>query len=275
MAWEPRNRSNCYYYGGKRQGNRIIKEYLGRGITAALIAAALLKQKEHRHALWKKRRELFQGLQVIHSHIRSFLRFSGQIQRLLRFIERDTREGILISLTQEFSMANQTEEPILLPMNQPIDEVLTRAKQRDPHVLPQVRQLIEQKPELWQRMMDLARQAQEAQIHALAGDDQILKAAVLSKFNALKKELGDGCSNPLEQIIIERILISWLQIQHTDLLFAKTPASDSALTKLLHKRADLCQGRLQRAITQLQAMRKPIPPTRKKEVRLYASMATE
>ena len=264
MAWEPRN-CNRYYYTVKRQGNQIIKEYLGRGIAAALIAATLLKQKEHRHALWKNRRALLHSLQAIHRRIRSFLRFSRQIQRLQRFIQRDAQR-LLETLSQAvYPMPNQIEEPVLLPIAPAIDETINRATHGDIQILPQLRQLIEQKPQLWQQMTDLARQAQEAQLNALAGENETLKAAILTEFNALKKELGDGTSNPLEQIIIERILISWLQVQHTDLLFAKTPASDSRLTKLLQTRADQCQGRLQRAITQLQAMRTPKQPQKRKK----------
>ena len=266
MAWENRNRSDRYYYAGRKVHGAVIKEYLGRGIAAALIAATLLKQKEHRHALWKNRRTLLHSLQAIHRRIRSFLRYSRQIQRLHRFIQRDARERILEALSQaEYPMPNQIEEPVLLPTAPAIDETINRATHGDIQILPQLRQLIEQKPLLWQQMTDLARQAQEAQLNALAGENETLKAAILTEFNALKKELGDGTSNPLEQIIIERILISWLQVQHTDLLFAKTPASDSRLTKLLQIRTDQCQGRLQRAITQLQAMRTPKQPQKRKQ----------
>ena len=53
-------------------------------------------------------------------------------------------------------------------MTPAIDETLYRAIHGDIQILPQLRQLIEQKPLLWQQMTDLARQAQEAQLHALA-----------------------------------------------------------------------------------------------------------
>ena len=169
----------------------ITKEYLGRGITAALIAATLLKQKEHRHALWKQRRILRHCLRVTDSRIRSFLRFSRQIERLLRFIEKDVKQGILVTLSQEaeytYAMTNQLEEPTVLQITPDIDDIIYRAKHHDIQVLPQVRQLIDQKPELWLRMMDLAHQAQETQLNALAGDDQIIKSSCSIQVPSPKK----------------------------------------------------------------------------------------
>lgn len=255
MAWEPRSRG-FFYYESKRQGNRITKEYFGRGIAAALIAATLLKQKQQRTAFWTKRRILLKNLRQIHVLIRSFFQFSRQLEWLLRFIEKEAKPGILQALSPENSMISQPTLP--LPT---IQEAMKRAKQGDPEALPQ---LIEQEPSLWQHFTDLARQAQESQLNALAGDDQFLKASIQAKFNALRKELGDGSSPVLEQIIIERILISWLQAQHADLLLAKTAPDDSRITNLLLKRANQCQGRMERAITKLQAMRKPPPPKTKR-----------
>jgi hypothetical protein len=254
MAWENRNRCNRYYYSGRKQHGVVSKEYLGRGIAAALIASALLKQKQQRTAFWTKRRILLKNLRQINRLIRSFFQFSRQLERLLRFIEKEAKPGMLQALSP------MTIQPIEPPTT--IQEAMSRAKQGDPEALPQ---LIEQEPRLWQHFNDLARQAQESQLNALAGEDQFLKATIQARFNALRIELGDGCSNVLEQIIIERILISWLQAQHADLLLAKTAPDDSRITNLLLKRADQCQGRMERAITKLQAMRKPpLPQTKKK-----------
>ena len=45
MAWEQRN-GHRYYYGKRREGNRVISEYLGSGLVAEKYAEACQKYEE-------------------------------------------------------------------------------------------------------------------------------------------------------------------------------------------------------------------------------------
>ena len=58
MAWEERN-GNLYYYRKRRQGNRVVSEYVGKG--AWIHAMATLEKRERdrlRYEHWKKRQEI-------------------------------------------------------------------------------------------------------------------------------------------------------------------------------------------------------------------------
>jgi hypothetical protein len=249
MAWEPRCR-DFYYYTVRRQGMQVTKEYLGRGIAAALIAAFLLKQKEHRQALWQKRETLVQSLQETNRRVRAFLKFSSKVERLLRFIEKEAQQGNLEAQDKD-PMRICPADPVL-PMS--IKEILSRVKQGDDEVLRVQRS---QEPRLRRQLSNLAQEAQKAQLSAIAEDEPVLKEAIRVQYEVLKQELLGDIRNPLEIFVIERILISWLQAQHIDLLLAKTPASDTRITKLLEHRTTQCQRRLHWAVNQLQALRNP------------------
>jgi hypothetical protein len=146
----------------------------------------------------------------------------------------------------------------------PLETICDSAILKNSQVIRCCSRVLEEETSQWNRMSDLAEQAQEIQLNALAGYDSKLKIEILNELQALKEELGHEKSNPLEQIVIERILITWLQLQHTDILLAKTPADDYRLINHLEKRVCQCHNRMLRATSQLHAMRNPAAIRRRK-----------
>jgi hypothetical protein len=57
VAWEQRRNGNLYYYRSVRDGERVKKEYLGRGEVAQLIAHADETRRRVREARRKQVRE--------------------------------------------------------------------------------------------------------------------------------------------------------------------------------------------------------------------------
>jgi hypothetical protein len=259
MSWEKRNRSNSYYYSAKRVQGKLIKEYLGCGIAAAVLAAVLNQQKEQRKLLLQKRQEFLKSIHKIDHSIREYLRFSRRVEELHWSIEAHKEKHISTNPfpTQELLTSMNLESPK--------ENIIGNAILKNGHVIRCCSRASEEETSQWTRMRDLAEQAQEVQVNALAADDPKLKAEILAQFQALKEELGHGKSDPLEQIVIERILITWLQLQHTDLLLAKTPTDDFRLINLLEKRACQSHNRIIRATAQLHAMRKPAAKRRRRK----------
>ena len=57
MAWEERN-GHQYYYLKRREGDRVISEYIGSGLAAELYAKACLKNEESIQRERERRREM-------------------------------------------------------------------------------------------------------------------------------------------------------------------------------------------------------------------------
>ena len=58
MAWEERN-GNLYYYRKRREGNRVVSEYVGKGAWIHAMATQEKRERDRlRYERWKQRQEI-------------------------------------------------------------------------------------------------------------------------------------------------------------------------------------------------------------------------
>jgi hypothetical protein len=65
MGWEKRERGTRYYTRSRRVGDRVLKEYVGAGPIAELVALqdeAERRRREEEARAWKREREDLEGL---------------------------------------------------------------------------------------------------------------------------------------------------------------------------------------------------------------------
>src|ERR1700732_790215 len=89
------------------------------------------------------------------------------------------------------------------PQNKPqevqhLEALVKRARQGDESVLPELRQLLDRQPEIWQTSGDLAKLAQEAWLNLLAGKYLLLKESVRRQLEQMQQELAGPSPTPLE-----------------------------------------------------------------------------
>src|SRR5262245_2362601 len=101
-----------------------------------------------------------------------------------------------------------TPEPAEKGPDEELRRVVERARQGDASVLPELRRLLDGNAELWRRVGDLARHAEEGLIGLAAGDNLLLRESVQRKVAELKAELAPN--SPLERLLVERITACWV-----------------------------------------------------------------
>ena len=81
MSWERRKRGGHYYYRARKGGGRVVKDYVGAGPVAELMAAHDAQERAERLAATRLRREvrdrlteIEQTVQAPHDAIESLLR---------------------------------------------------------------------------------------------------------------------------------------------------------------------------------------------------------
>jgi hypothetical protein len=137
-----------------------------------------------------------------------------------------------------------------------LQQLVRRAENGDQTVLPELRQVLEQHPELWQRYGDLARQAQAAWLQLIAGPNLLLREAVERKAEELGAELAGHEPSPLERLLVERIVACWVQTQYADAAYAQFQGPSPAQHTAALKRQAGAQHRYLYAIRTLATVRK-------------------
>ena len=138
-----------------------------------------------------------------------------------------------------------------------LTQLVQRGMTGDRTVLPAIRQLLDTRPALWREVDSLTAQVEQAWMALLAGPDLVAQEILVRQLQTLKQELEGPQPTPLERLLIERIAVCWLQVQHADLV--ATRHSQQSVT-WVQQRQDRLQGRLLAAVKALAQVRKLLRP---------------
>lgn len=138
-------------------------------------------------------------------------------------------------------------------------ELVARAKAGDVECLPRLRQFLDQNPILWQGTGDLAVQSQLGLIKLAAGGNKHLQMCITRKVAARKKELLGPSPTPLEQLLVERIVTTEVQVNYLDLLDSQQQETSLRWAEFQLKRLDRAHNRHLKSIAALEMLRKLVP----------------
>ena len=138
--------------------------------------------------------------------------------------------------------------------------LLARAEQGDRTTLPELQQALDSNPEIWQHYGDLALQAEAAWLDLIAGTNLLLHECVQRKLDEMKAGLGNVTGSPLEDLVIERVVACWLQVQYADALAAQVRGGPPVQQSVIAQRQRGSQHRYLLAIKALAVIRKLLRP---------------
>jgi len=143
-----------------------------------------------------------------------------------------------------------------------LDEIralLTRAAQGDREALPELRAVLDRRPELWRKLGDLAAHVELAWIGEVAGANPALAEVLTRKVAVLKRELGGSSPCPLERLLVDRVAACWLQLHHADLAAARPHDETTEGLERMRKRQAAAERRHAGAIEALARVRRLLP----------------
>ena len=126
-----------------------------------------------------------------------------------------------------------------------------------PGAVKAYRQWLADNPEAWRMAGDMARLAQDKMIDTFRAAP-IIKEGVHVGMAVLRKDLGYGTAPMLEQLLIDQIVVCWLQMYLTQQAYTGNMAGSLTLTQgdYWERRLTTTQGRYLRAMETLARVRR-------------------
>jgi hypothetical protein len=101
-----------------------------------------------------------------------------------------------------------------------LKSLLDRAQKGDQATLPALRELLANPAIVEELGGDLARQAQLTLIGKFSGKSLIFREALPRKLDLLRAELLGPNSTPLERLLVECVVTTWLHLHHLEMIYA-------------------------------------------------------
>jgi hypothetical protein len=140
-----------------------------------------------------------------------------------------------------------------------IRDLLRRAAGGAQGALPELRSVLDNRPELWRRLGDLAAHVELAWVGEVAGPNPALAEVLTRKVADLKRELGGPTPSPLERLLVDRIAACWLQLHHADLAAARPQDDTNEGRERLRKRQEAAERRYAGAVEALARVCRLLP----------------
>jgi hypothetical protein len=120
-------------------------------------------------------------------------------------------------------------------------DLLKQTEKGDEKAVPAIREILDVTPDLAWRSRNIGKMAERLLINELSGKDLLAKEMMKHQLESMRSEIAGEDPSPLELLLAERIVATWLQVQ----LFESLNAS--SLSKHTLAQGNYYQKRLDRA----------------------------
>jgi hypothetical protein len=145
------------------------------------------------------------------------------------------------------------------PYTEEMRQLLLRAQGGDPAVLPELRELLDARPELWKRLGDLAGHVEEALLGLAAGKSLLARESIRRRLDELRAELAGPAPSAVEKLLVGRVVVCWAQCHLADLEAAQKAKAGPPAAHA-ERRQSGAQARYLAALKQLALIRKLVRP---------------
>jgi hypothetical protein len=153
-----------------------------------------------------------------------------------------------------------------LPVEVPAEKVnelrdlVKRAQKGDRTLLPRLREVLKDPAAVDLLGGNLARYAQLTLIEKFSGQNLLFKESLARKLELLRAELAGPNPEPLERLLVERVLACWLHLHHLEQVYAQQDGMSLELGSYYQRCLSAAQKRYLAAIKTLAMVRKLAVP---------------
>ena len=216
--------------------------------------------------LIKYRRERLREVHKAHrDRLKAADRLAASLRRVSTLIVRAYRlANGEPSTSRSRTVTKQPSHDMDSPYTPILRDLIDRARQGDETALPALRTLLDESPGLWKQVGDLAKHVESAWMKLLAGNDLFTLECIQRGAEERRQDwLGDD-PTPIERHMVERIVASWLHVQHAGILAATSRDVSECQRNVRQKRLESAQKYHLAAVKQLYTIRREAKAAKRK-----------
>jgi hypothetical protein len=285
MGWEPRGKKR-YFYRSVRVNGQPRKVYLGGGAAGeahARLDARERRQRAHdRASMGAERARLcladaaLDGLKAAAALLtRAMLLTAGYHDHRglwrMRAMKTSRKATKAATATQapEQETAPKPPEPsastdgaataeTAAELTARLKALVARADAGDGRALAGLRRFLDDHPEVWEHIGDLAARAERAWIEVIAGDDHLAVESYQRQVARMKADLNGPHATRTESLLVEQVVSCWLAMKY-DEMAAALQGGSAEQAGLRLRRAESTQRRYASALKLLVLLRAKLP----------------
>ncbi len=258
MAWETRKGRGQYYTRSRRIKGRVVREYYGTGLVGSLIAQVDAERRVKREEQRRKQQRveaLDRPLDELDAICTPLMHMALHAAGFHRHRRGEWRKRAM-SKTKPLSKREKTR----------IDKLVVKAEGGDREALQQLQAFEGVSGRHIEALIQIegnpARRAEKILINAIARNNLIVLAGLRQNAEALRAELAGPTPSRLEQLLIDRIVCNWIQVNEAQAWCAAGEQEElgGRAEKALENRLTQAQRRYLAAIKALFQVRKLLGP---------------
>lgn len=170
----------------------------------------------------------------------------------------------------ESSMTESTTSPDILK-KKALESVIKKANAGDQNALRVLRKFLDQQPQIWDEVGDVAKIAEKAWITLIANGDSLVQESLQKKLSALKQEILGNSDHIFGQLLADVIRATWLEMHYLMSVDADATNRTAGQSTLMIKRLESAQRRYTSAIKQYCQIKKLLPGEhRQPDLRIFS-----
>ncbi len=260
MAWEKRRgAAGKYLFRAKRIGGRVVKEYGGALVDPVVRIIArhdrLSQAEQSARQEWNdKESEAYRGIDASLTTVQRQIQRGVQCWRRCRDRQSiGSKVKIPALQTKDHTMAGRLgRQPV---SRDEFDELVKRAEIGNADALSELRRLMRSDPETWQRVGDLTDHVKRTFLGLMVQGNVVARESLSIQLEELANELRQGHQSALRNLVIDQILIAYLDLHYQQTL-AAGPQDRKGEADQLERRMERARKRYHAALESLGEMDK-------------------
>lgn len=157
--------------------------------------------------------------------------------------------------------ATKTEpKPTPLPTREAFDDLVKLANAGDRSAVESLSKLLDDNPQLWQQIGDLAKNSEMLLVLKIAGSDCLTRESIERQIATMRETMTSHKASAMEKLLIDQVIICWLQQQWVNIQHPTAGDVDIPAGRFILQQRESAQRMLNAAHQALHTYRKFAPP---------------